>query len=121
MKLLVLSLTMLAAGNLCMAMDKTIKLPDAAILRTRLCNAGLDHFVEKTKIDTELANKELYPMGVAVAVEAHLYDYNEYIWKQPMIAIMMQMRKPEIIEILLKDHPDAIAKLKTDGIIIPFC
>ena len=116
MKALILSLTMLAAGSLCMAMDKTIKLPDAAVLKTRLCNAGLDHFVEKTKIDTDLANKELYPMGVAVAVETHLYDYNEYL-KQPMMAAMMQMRKPEIIEILLKDHPNAIQQLKTDGIL----
>lgn len=77
---------------------------------------GFQHFIEKTKIDKDLANRELYPLGVIMAIETHLYDYNEYL-KNPMMSRLMQMRKPEIIDILLQNHPEAIRNLVNQGVL----
>jgi len=94
--------------------QKTIKMPNKAILEERLSKAGFDHFLEKTKIK-ELAGRDLYPLGVAIAVETALYDYNENL-KQPMMARMMQLRKPQLLEVLLEDDPAALQELADAGI-----
>lgn len=116
MKRIFLGLTILCAGTPCIAMDKAITLPNAATLRTRLWDAWFDHFVIKTNIDTDLGNKTLLPLQVATAVETHVNKYNEYVM-QPMICRMMLKRKAEIVELILQDHPEAIAALKSQGTI----
>ncbi len=99
-------LLLLNIGGLLHAME-TIQLPSAETLNKYLCEDGFDHFVEKTKIDKDLGNKKLYPLGVAVLVETHLYDYAEYL-KNPMMTAMMQMRKQQLIECILQDSPKEV-------------
>lgn len=111
-------LLLLNIGGLLRAME-TIKLPSAEKLNKYLCKNGFNHFVEKTNIDKDLGEKELYPLGVAVAVETHLYDYAEYV-KNPMTSVMMQMRKQQLIECILQDSPKGttealIQQLKEGG------
>lgn len=110
-----LALCLFGAANGLLAME-TITLPEQKIIAQRLRNIGLDHFVEKTKIDKQLGGQERYPLGVGVAVECALYDYNEYL-ENPQMAFMMQMNKPTIIKAILQDHPQAIESLKKDGVL----
>jgi hypothetical protein len=110
-----LTLLLLGACNGLIAME-AVKLPSQKEISSRISNLGMDHFVEKTKIDKTLGDQERYPTGVSLAVELALYDYNEYL-KQPMMANLMQMRKPEIITAILQDHPEAIESLKKDGLL----
>jgi hypothetical protein len=88
-----------------------IKLPSPAKLKENLCKKGFDHFVEHTEIDIKLGNKELYPLGVAVAVETHVYDYAESL-KNPMIQSLMEMRKEQLIECILQDSPKGLEELR---------
>lgn len=113
MKKLILSTILLCTISKAM---NTIQLPSAEILGKRLSENGLGHFMEKTKIDKDLGGRQLYPLGVANAVETALYDYDQYL-KQPQIAVLMQTRKPQIIEIILQDHPEAIKDLEERGIL----
>lgn len=93
-----------------------VTLPDAQTLTERFADQGLEHFMEKTTIVKSLAGKEREALGVAMAVETALYDYNEYL-KNPMMATMMQMSKPLIIQAILKDSPEAIEELKEVGLL----
>jgi hypothetical protein len=68
------------------------------------------------KIVNQLADQQKEALGVALRVELALYDYNEYL-KQPMLATIMNMRKPEIIKTILQDSPDALAELKQHNLI----
>lgn len=91
-----------------------IKMPSAAVLRERL--KGHDHFIEKTKIDEQLANREMHPLGVAMIVETSIYDYcNTGLPK--MMCTLMEMNKPLIIRSLLANDPAAIAKLEEVGLL----
>ena len=93
-----------------------ITLPSAQVLSQRLRQIGLDHYLEKSRIDQQLGGQKKYPMGVALAVELSLHDYVKGT-PMPMLSTMMQMRKPEIIETILQDHPEAIAELKEVGLL----
>jgi hypothetical protein len=105
---------LLSTAGISNAMEPIIELPSAQILRERLQAKGLSHFAEKTEIDKELGNQKLYPSGVVLAVEQALYDYDKYM-KMPAANVLMQRRKPQILEALLQDHPEAIINLKTHG------
>ena len=112
---LLLSSCFIASCGAAQQNEKILKMPDATTLQKRLNEAGFEHFVEKTDIVKNLADRDLYPLGVAVSVETALYDYSEYL-KQPMMARMMQMRKPQLLEVLLKDHPAALQELADEGV-----
>lgn len=100
-----------------------VTLPNKQTLTQRLASIGLDHFIEKTKIVSQLAGQEKEALGVAIAVECALYDYNEYLTQSMpdkqsrMMATLMNMRKPQIIEAILQDSPDALAELKQHKLI----
>ena len=83
-----------------------VTLPAQDVLSQRLREASFEHFVEKTDILSYLAGQEKETLGVIMAVELALYDYGQNL-KNPMIENMMQMKKPQLIEILLKDSPEA--------------
>lgn len=107
-------LSLLVAGASLQAV--LITLPEATVLTARLQQAGFDHFIEKTNIVKNLAGQQKEALGVSTAVELALYDYNQYL-KNPVMATMMQMRKPQLIEALLQDSPDAIKELKDLGVL----
>lgn len=111
-KLLFLSL--LVAGASLQAV--LITLPEAKVLTARLQQAGFDDFIEKTDIVKNLAGQQKEALGVNMAVELALYDYNKYL-ENPMMARIMQMRKPQLIETLLQDSPDAVKELKDQGLL----
>lgn len=110
----IFAIALLSLSSITHPMNKTqqtIKLPSAETINKRLVDEGFNHFVEKTKIGETLGDQEKYPLGVAMAVELALYDYNEYL-NNPVMAITMQMRKPAIMQCILKDHPSAITELE---------
>ena len=80
-------------------------------MKARLCSEGFEHFVEKTGIDKNLANKKIFPVGVAIYVTKHLNEYNTCL-NELMIANKIEMPKHKIIEVILKDSPEVIAYLK---------
>jgi|GEM_PF-4205968 len=116
MKMFMLSIALFTAGSTCVAMDKKYKLPSEEIISDRLCKAYFEHFCTKTDIVKLLANKELSALAVAVKVEQSLGYYETYLKHSPMSKLMW-MSKPDIIKILLQDHPKAIAELKTRGVL----
>lgn len=102
--------------NYAMGQKKAVTLPSAQVLQKRLGDLGLQHFLEKSKLDTRLGGQEKYPMGVAVDVELALYDYAQYLGN-PMTSRILQMRKSEIIEAILQDYPEAITDLQNKGLL----
>ena len=111
-----LSLFLLGACNGIFAMEGTIRLASTQDLNKRLCSKGFDHFTEKTQIDKTLGSQVKAPLGVAMAVELALYDYDQYI-QNPMTDALMQMLKPQLIETILEEHPKAIEELKQHGLL----
>lgn len=93
-----------------------VKLPNEEILRKKLYAAGYGYFAEKTTIVKDLANAELSPLGVAIALETSLSDFAEY-QKNPMLSGLMEMNKPHILKVILKEYPGAIEELKKENII----
>ena len=108
-----LTLAALCSGLAAIAMDR-VKLPDAATLKARLYEAQFDHFVEKTQIDEHLANRNITPLGVVNAVNVHLHGYNKQE-QESGIDILMNMRKSDLIKVLLAEYPAAIEQLKSKG------
>lgn len=115
------------ASNLAIASetesDKLVRFPTKEVLRRSLHEADLSHFMEKTKIE-DIVDDELVAFGVAVRLEQKLWDYNEYMQHgrqggQNMIAVMMQMRKNKILEILLQNDQQALEELKDAGLYNP--
>jgi hypothetical protein len=92
--------------------QQTIKLPSAETINKCLCAEGFDHFVEKSKIGESLGGKELHPLGVALTVELKLHDYSQLLKESPIMATLMQMRKPELLKCILTDFPEAITELE---------
>jgi len=117
MKLKLVAVMLLSMPVVSLAMEK-FTMPTADILQKRLSEAGFDHFIEKTTIIKQLAGREIVALGVAMIIETSLYDYNEYNLKgmpEEMARTMqtlMQMRKPQLFESLLQDHPAALAELQ---------
>jgi len=109
MKKMFLVISLLVLPMISQAM--IVKLPDSKVLKKRFQEGGFDHFIEKTKIIKQLANQEKAPLGVVMAVELALYDYNQDLGN-PMMATLMQMRKPQIIKLILKDFEEAIKELE---------
>ena len=67
--------------------------------------------LKKTGLIDQLADEEMEVLGVIMAVKLALYDYNETL-NQPMVAMMMQMRKPKLIETILGEDSDAIQEAR---------
>ena len=95
--------------------ETLVKLPSAQILNKRLKDMeSLQHYLEKTRIDKELGDQELHPMGVVLSVELSLYNYAQSL-KNPLMETLMQMRKPDIVKAILQDSPQAISELEKQG------
>lgn len=92
-----------------------ITMPSAEVLKQRLNDAGFTHFIEKTSIVKDLAGQQKEVLGVATSVDLALYDYSENL-KNPMMARMMEMRKPQLLQALLQDHPAALKELADRGL-----
>ena len=106
---------LLTAKSIAMNSD-LIKMPSEAVLKERL--KGYDHFVEKTEIHKELADREMYPFGVANLVTFSIEDYCNMGFPS-MLCFAMRMHKPIIIRSILGDNPAAIAELVEAGILQP--
>ena len=74
----------------------------------------LDDFAEKTHI-ANIVDRKLVPLGVAIAVECALSDYEKDSGR--MIAMMTRMNLPIIYSVLLQSDPKALEDLKAQGII----
>ena len=95
--------------------EMSVTLPAASVIKERLCEAQYSDFVEKTKIDTQLASKKFYPYDVEATVRNNLTAYNYSCKGMPIWFAMVNADDTQkITEIILKDNPAAIAKLKTD-------
>jgi len=111
MKKLLLFALLLVSANKSSAMDQFVVLPSQQELSSRLCSMGLNHFVEKTRIDKQLGGQQRHPLGVATAVELALYDYDQ------LYRTKMQMFKPMIVKAFLQEHPQAIDYLKQQNLL----
>ena len=100
-----------------------VKMPSAQVLHERL--QGFEHFVEKTSIVKQLADRELEALGVANALELSLYDYDEILKKgmpaqqARMLQVQMQMNKPILLKALLEHSPEALKELEEKNIYEP--
>jgi hypothetical protein len=105
-----------------LTMQNTIQLPPAHVIREHLYNAHLSHFVDQTKIDTSLGDREINPSSFVVEVETHVYGYIQLLRIQ-MRKRIIQARIEKIIKCILQDSPDIcrslIYNLKNIGILMP--
>ncbi len=119
-------LTFVVSAFVAMASDKpNVRFPSKEVLRESLAKAGLDHFMEKTRIEN-IVDDQLVPFGVAVRLDIALYDYNENLkqgvqnaQRAGMMAMMMEMRRSEILEILLQADAAALEQLQVAGLYKP--
>ena len=88
-----------------------VRLPHAKVLRQRLSENGFDHFMEKTEIIASLTDRELDVLGVIIVVNQSLYAYYQYL-KNPMTIMTIEMRKTDLLELILQDSPDALEDLE---------
>ncbi len=89
---------------------QTVSLPSKEVLRERLGCLGIWYFMEKTNIVERLANKELYPSGVALAVMQAMSDYAKLEEDSTVF-----MQRHHIIKVILQEYPDAIKELEAKG------
>lgn len=85
---------------------------------------GFQHFAEKTNITNRLAGEKI-AISIPIVIETAYADYDECI-KEGMpdfmyqtLRVQMAMSKPLLYERLLKDCPEALAKLEQHGIYKP--
>ncbi|HEV2917527.1 MAG TPA: hypothetical protein VGW78_07335 [Candidatus Babeliales bacterium] len=60
--------------------EKLCKMPSEEVLRKRIC-PGREHFCEKVSLCKDLADQERYPLGIAMAVELAIADYETNLRK----------------------------------------
>lgn len=94
-----------------------ITLPARDVLIKRLNKLGLAHFVERTNILDQLADKEKEPFGVWYAVKLALSDYTQLVKGNPVVGLVACAKREDMIKAILKDSPQAIDELKRDGLI----
>lgn len=100
--------------------DLLCKMPSAQVIRERF--RGFEHFLEKTDFAESIAEKELHPLGVALALTLAMHDYHENLAKSlpPHLLTVMQtssvMHTPFLLELLLQDHKGALAELEKPGL-----
>jgi hypothetical protein len=70
-----LSLSVLAISNFCLAMERTVKLPDALIIKAHLYTAGLAEFDNTVRIAENLACRELSQAQLDREIDSHLWKY----------------------------------------------
>jgi hypothetical protein len=102
--------------------DILITMPDAQTLTARLNGIeGLSDFAAKTKIIEDLAGEKKYPLGVVNSLNQAMGDY---LKKQVHLCPPQQkksyektvvMRRSAILQVLLKDHPEALKSLEKIG------
>jgi len=101
--------------------ETTCNMPKAEVLRKQL--RGYEHFMEKTKIVDQVADKECSPLGIAMVLELAIYDYIQNLKKGgmpenmlEMMEVQMQMSKDHIIAALLANCPNGLKELKERGL-----
>ncbi len=107
-----------------MANTQAVKIKlTAEVLNQRLHEEqGLEYFMQKTDVVDKLANKELLPAGVVVIFDAALNNYYNYLeqkkheHRSKMIELL-QERRTNILETILRDSPEAIKELKESELI----
>lgn len=118
-------ISLIAILQFSIALSEPITMPDETELQNRLNSIGMTHFAEKTNIIKMLAGQQREPLGIAVAIESSMFDYCEYLKKgmpEPifkMTQATFMMRKPSLLETLLKDEPAALKELEADGVYQP--
>ncbi len=84
--------------------SELIALPDAAELKKRIAGSYLDYVAQKTGIVDKLANKKLFPMGIALTIETAFYEYMKKE-SNPIMFIFIEDEKKQMYKAVLKDHP----------------
>lgn len=98
----------------------TIKMPSGDILSQRLKSVGMVSMMEHTNIINELADHNLTPLEVAVAVECAIESLvNYYNTRKTMLTRALRMNKSLIIGVLLQDYPQGLELLKELNIMHP--
>lgn len=90
------------------AEHEPVQLPSSQTLRAYLAQLpDLEHYLARDYILQELGGKKMIPIEVASIVGVSLLGYS----------VQMQRRKGEIVRALLKDSPEAIARLEKEHLI----
>ncbi len=98
---------------------RPIKLPPADILRTRLSEIGLDHFVNHSGLVDDLANLEKTALGVRIACDRAVERYHSFLHHDnlsvPMLSaykLQLESKQRWLLETLLCDTPEALKELE---------
>ena len=102
------------------AMNIQYVLPSAEIIRTRLYDKGLEHFVTISCIDKALGNQAKRPIETVIAVDSAIQEYSSKEPYEITSADMISRRfssyraptRNVITREILKDHPRAIQHLE---------
>lgn len=100
------------------AADTTITMPSADVLTQRLKAIGMEHFMEKTNIITQLADQQKAPLGVAGAILEACADYEKYLTqgRAGQASRMFNLSKHLLFVAVLEDAPEALEELKGLGL-----
>lgn len=87
----------------------TVILPSAEVLTERLAQEAFGHFIQNTNIIKQLANKELETYVVAMHIETAWHNYTKRLTLTADQRSVLDIRKPELLKIILKDNPEEVA------------
>jgi len=87
--------------------DSTVPMPTEKVLSSRLRVAGFDDLERHIKLSERLTRTPLTLGDVAGTVELALFDFNQRLGN-PVMAVIMDIRKPQLLGVILQDTPGAI-------------
>lgn len=109
--ILVITLLFLSTNHLSYGMvQETIRLPKADVLEKRLAQ-DFDHFLAHSSIISQIADKDLKPLGIWLTVEQ---AFNDYTAKIPDFSqrAAQNLNKPRLHKLIFQDHREVFEQLK---------
>jgi hypothetical protein len=110
-----LSTAFLATSSSNEPKDRPVKFISIGEMKKSFRWANCYYFIEKTTIANILDDK-IAPKDVQARIDFYLDDYKEYLktssmkpYEKVIMAKMMEAHKPNMLKILLKDDPEALA------------
>jgi len=88
----------------------TYRIPEEKILTERFHKTDFEHFFDKSGI-IHLAGQEKTINAIILAVNIALVTYTKHMERNNFIAVIMDIRKEEIFEILLRGFPGALKEV----------
>ncbi len=88
----------------------SVKLPTSEVLTQRFKEHGLDYIIENTTIITQLADKEIAPMMIAITINLELISQPSFNHSEGN-ALLLEHLNQKVLALILSDYPKELDNL----------